>query len=408
MECILINNNIILKSKQLALYTSIYVSKFLWVENLEGEEETEAREAMSESIEGIEYLLKVLKLDFNKAAFEESLASHNRDSLTDEITWFFKNDIFSKQLNLKYGKYAELVYMITILTAFNKGIVSSLAMDVSYEFLSDDTEEEHRWIEMLNESKNSFSAYLNFINLNKYNIQNFIPELSPMLYDINLIDINNEEITNENSDTHLEYFESVDEILNRGLNALSPYYFIQLDRLERGKTLINNLLECKPGKGKKNWQDYEEICIKILNFLFVPPFSEVKEQSRTESGDTRRDGVLPNNKFTGFWEVIRHEFQSKHIICEFKNYAADVGKDQLNQLRIYLSRPTVGRFGMLFLRKKPSKKLLEARKRAYEESNILILLLDDETVVEMIKMAIYADSAEEVLENLKIQFELTY
>lgn len=402
----MINNNVILKSKQLALYTSMYVSKFFWLDSLEGDEKTEALEVMSESIEGIEYLLKVLKLNFDKVTFQESLENSNYNSLTDEIKWLLSNDLFGNQLNSKYGNYAQLVYSLTISTAFNKGIVSLLAMDISYESLSKDIEEAKHWIGLLNESKVVFSAYLDIINSNRNFIQNFLPELLQMLNEINSIEFINEEIAFENPNKHLEYFKFIDEILTQGLNALSPYYFIQLDRLDRGKTLINTLLKCKPGK--KNWTDYEEICIKTLNFLFVPPFSEVKEQSRTESGDIRRDGVLPNNKFTGFWEMIRHEFQSKHIICEFKNYAVDVGKDQLNQLRIYLSRPTVGRFGMLFLRKKPSKKLLEARKRAYEESNILILLLDDETVIEMIKMAIYADSAEEVLEDLKIQFELTY
>jgi hypothetical protein len=96
------------------------------------------------------------------------------------------------------------------------------------------------------------------------------------------------------------------------------------------------LNKCIPGK--KDWVKYEELCIQILTFLFLPPFKIILSQVRTESGDTRRDAVLPNNNYEGFWNLIRDEFNSKHIICEFKNYRDDLAPNLLNQLRIYLSK----------------------------------------------------------------------
>lgn len=140
----------------------------------------------------------------------------------------------------------------------------------------------------------------------------------------------------------------------------------------------------------------------------MPPFKNVIEQSRTEAGDTRRDAVLPNNQYSGFWQLIRNEFDSRHIVCEFKNYFTKTSKAQLNQLRIYLSKPTVGRFGLLFVRHTPSLHLLAARRRAYEESRILILILSDELVMQMLKIRAFTGHPEDILENLKIQFELSY
>ncbi|KPJ48884.1 MAG: hypothetical protein AMJ41_04055, partial [candidate division Zixibacteria bacterium DG_27] len=102
------------------------------------------------------------------------------------------------------------------------------------------------------------------------------------------------------------------------------------------------------------------------------------------------------------------EFNSRHIICEFKNYSSKASKGELNQLRLYLAKPTVGRFGLLFVRKAPSKQLLAARKRAYEESQVLILLLNDELVEKMLKMRAFTGHPEEILEDLKIEFELSY
>jgi len=178
------------------------------------------------------------------------------------------------------------------------------------------------------------------------------------------------------------------------------------DRLERGSQLIRALKKCKPGKN--NWREFEKLCVKILHFLFVPPFKSVIEQSRTENKDARRDAVLPNNQYAGFWQLIREEFDSRHIVCEFKNYLSEASKDQLNQLRLYLNKPTVGCFGLLFIRQNKSSKLLTARRRAYEEAKVLILIIDDKLVEKMLKMRAITGRPEDILSDLKVQFELSY
>ncbi|MED2258163.1 hypothetical protein ABEO98_10365 [Brevibacillus parabrevis] len=194
------------------------------------------------------------------------------------------------------------------------------------------------------------------------------------------------------------------------LNGFMEGIYIDLseiyERERRAKSLIAELKKCKPGK--QEWMDYERIGIQILEFLFFPRFKIIIWQSRTEAGDTRRDAVISNNQTTGFWGMINSEFESRHIVCEFKNYATNVNSDQLNQLRTYLLKPTIGRFGLLFLRSKPTKRLLEARKRIYEESKILILIIDDELVEKMINHRVYTGYPEEILEELKYEFELSY
>jgi hypothetical protein len=64
-----------------------------------------------------------------------------------------------------------------------------------------------------------------------------------------------------------------------------------------------------------------------------------------------------------------HNYVGWMIGASYRNYMTP----------LYLSKPTVGNFGLLFTRKKSSKKLLLARRRAYEESKILILIIDDAT-----------------------------
>jgi hypothetical protein len=201
-------------------------------------------------------------------------------------------------------------------------------------------------------------------------------------------------------------YRKLSEKLQYIINLFVPEYYIISERLEICNRLIEKLKKCKPGRA--NWKNYEDTCIQIVRFLFVPPFKNVYEQSRTESGDTKRDAVLPNNQYDGFWQCLRQEFECKHVICEFKNYLTQASKDQLNQLRLYLSRPTIGRFVLLFIRKPPSRQLLEARRRAYEEHKILILILDDKVVEEMLRTSAFIRQSEHVLERLKISFELEY
>jgi hypothetical protein len=56
--------------------------------------------------------------------------------------------------------------------------------------------------------------------------------------------------------------------------------------------MISKLIECP--EGREGWKEYENICIEILNYLFVPPLKEPTIQSRTESGLDVRDALYPN------------------------------------------------------------------------------------------------------------------
>ncbi len=55
--------------------------------------------------------------------------------------------------------------------------------------------------------------------------------------------------------------------------------------------LIRRLEDCPIGSA--GWSAFEDICIAILEFLFVPPLTRPIIQPRTLSGTNRRDAVLP-------------------------------------------------------------------------------------------------------------------
>lgn len=171
-------------------------------------------------------------------------------------------------------------------------------------------------------------------------------------------------------------------------------------------TLSTRLLSCEVGK--KGWREYENICLDILDLLFVPPFSKVFTQVTSIDNHERRDAVIPNNNYKGFWNSLRHEYDCKNIIIEFKNKSKKFTKDSLNQLRIYLSKPTIGRFGLLFVRKLNSDTILLARRYAFEQSRVLILIVDDDKLIDMMVYKSIYGSIDGFLEELKTEFELNY
>lgn len=154
--------------------------------------------------------------------------------------------------------------------------------------------------------------------------------------------------------------------------------------LQKVQGLIKRLDSCP--EGKDGWKTYEDICLEILSYLFVPPLGEPKVQSRRESGIDIRDAIFPNRNNNENWKFIRDDYDAKYIVFEFKNYSengSEIDKQVLLQIDDYLKR-TIGRFGIICSKKSPNKSGLEKRKDVYIENNKLILFLNNEDLKEML------------------------
>jgi hypothetical protein len=148
--------------------------------------------------------------------------------------------------------------------------------------------------------------------------------------------------------------------------------------------LMKELDNCP--EGMNGWKDYENICIKILSHLFVPPLKEPRIQSRRESGIDIRDAVFPNRSSDENWKFIRDDYDAKYIVVEFKNYSKDgseIDKQVVLQIADYLKK-TIGRFGIVCSKKLPDKSGLEKRRDIFIEDGKLILFLCNENLKEML------------------------
>jgi hypothetical protein len=168
------------------------------------------------------------------------------------------------------------------------------------------------------------------------------------------------------------------EALIRGFEKLDDTSEAQADKL------ISELDGIPPGRD--GWRQYEDICIKILNYAFIPPLRLPRIQSRSDDDLDRRDAVYPIGMGNAFWDSIKYEYSSRMVVAEFKNYVDPVGQGEVESLQQYLLPKAKRAFGLLCSRHPPSDPALKARRRAWMVSENIILFLEDDDLKEIVRI----------------------
>jgi len=152
----------------------------------------------------------------------------------------------------------------------------------------------------------------------------------------------------------------------------------------KGITLIKRLYSCP--KGYEGWKTFEDICVDILCYLFVPPLSPPKIQQRTYSGIDIRDAVFPNRNFNviNIWGQLFKELEARLILFDFKNYdKEEIGKEEVDQIRNYLTGP-MGRLAIMCCSKLPNEIAHKRRNSIFSSEKKVILFLLPSHFKEMI------------------------
>ena len=153
--------------------------------------------------------------------------------------------------------------------------------------------------------------------------------------------------------------------------------------------LIREIDDCPIGR--TGWSQFEDICTRVLEYLFVPPLIKPNRQPRTYSGVNRRDAIFPNRNITNTgnlnclnWHHLYVELNARLILFEFKNYdSTSLGHDEVNQTRNYLVS-TIGKLGIIISTKDPDESALRQRNIAYTQEGKVIIFLKREHLKEML------------------------
>jgi hypothetical protein len=172
--------------------------------------------------------------------------------------------------------------------------------------------------------------------------------------------------------------------------------------------LIDLLRNCPAGTA--GWREFEDTCILILSRLFVPPLMRPRIQARTYSGTDRRDAVFANRSINGQgnWGHLFNELNARMVLFEFKNYdTEEVGKDETNQTRNYLTAP-MGRLAIICSRRLPDGGAHVKRNTIFSEDRKVILFVTDEILIEMLYMQERGEDPSDLFMDLVESFYLQH
>lgn len=169
--------------------------------------------------------------------------------------------------------------------------------------------------------------------------------------------------------------------------------------------LLSRLEKVEPGR--RDWRSYEDVCIDILNYAFVPPLRLPKIQVKSEDGLDRRDAIYPITTGNPFWESIKYEFSSRLVVAEFKNYSDPIGQTEVESLQQYLLPKAKRSLGLLCSRYSPSDSALKARRRAWMLAENIILFLSDQDLKDIVSARALDGEPSDLLEAQMDQFFIT-
>lgn len=184
-----------------------------------------------------------------------------------------------------------------------------------------------------------------------------------------------------------------------GLEALLTE---RVEPARAGSDLVDRLKSVPAGK--EGWREYEDACIDLLNYAFVPPLRPPKIQSSTEDGLDRRDAIYPIGMGSAFWDSIKYQYSSRMVVAEFKNYVDPIGQREVESLQQYLLPKAKRSFGLLCSRHEPSKAAMRARRRAWMVAENIILFLSDEDLSEITRIRSEDNDPSEVLDAQMDEF----
>lgn len=162
--------------------------------------------------------------------------------------------------------------------------------------------------------------------------------------------------------------------------------------------------------GLAGWKIFEEVCTDILTYLFVPPLAKPVPQGRSYSGIDRRDAIFANRNHDGVgnWVQLYKELGARMILFEFKNYdTSEVGKDEVNQTRNYLSAP-MGRLAILCSNKMPNGAAHQKRNTIYSEEKKVILFIGPDQLNEMMAIKERGDDPSDLILDLVEMFYIQH
>lgn len=138
--------------------------------------------------------------------------------------------------------------------------------------------------------------------------------------------------------------------------------------------------------GNKQFREYETICIEILKYVLGEYLTLWEEQETSNDGLYRFDLCckIKNGANQDFFDTIKHYFNTKYIVFEFKNYKEKITQEEIYTTEKYLYEKALRKVAIIISRFGADDHALKAAKGSLRENGKLIVCLSDNSLLEMI------------------------
>jgi hypothetical protein len=149
-------------------------------------------------------------------------------------------------------------------------------------------------------------------------------------------------------------------------------------------------------QGAPGWRQFELVCTEVIDYLFSEQFGSSHRQSPSEGGMHRRDLLVRLRPTHDFWIALAHDFRSRYILFEFKNYEGKIGQDEIYSTEKYLFTTALRSVCFLIARNGADESAHRAASGALREAGKLIMIFDLQDIHEMLT-AVDEDQEPEIL-----------
>lgn len=164
-----------------------------------------------------------------------------------------------------------------------------------------------------------------------------------------------------------------------------PELFRELsEQKKQAPDLKERLLKIVPGN--EMFRDYELTCIEILKYVLGDYLTLWSEQEPSNDGLYRFDLCckIKSGANQDFFDTIKHYFNTKYIVFEFKNSRERISQKEIYTTEKYLYEKALRKVAIIISRFGAEEHALQAAKGALRENGKLILCLSDNSLLEMI------------------------
>ncbi|MBM7687496.1 hypothetical protein BCR24_07640 [Enterococcus ureilyticus] len=153
-------------------------------------------------------------------------------------------------------------------------------------------------------------------------------------------------------------------------------------------------LESWEPKGRSNCLEFEKLCVKVLKKLLNDNLMLWDDQ-RGSSGNMYKFDLICKIKTESshdFWNILKHHFETRYIIFEFKNYEERITQKEIYTTEKYLYAKVLRSVAIMISPKGEDENAGKAIRGTLRENGKLILSL---TIDDLIKMLKWQDSGNE-------------